>query len=384
MTALDEAILDDATALEAGDPSQMLRAVASSAAQIRMAVTAAAEAGLAAVSELGRPRALVVAGMGGSGISGDVLSAVAGPTSPVPVVVHRGYGLPPWVGAADLVVAVSCSGGTEETLSAADEAIRRGVPVVGVGRADSGLGRRCESARAPMVAVPMQVGPRATLWGLATPLLVLAARLGLVDLGQRDEQLERAAERLELLAEVCRPDRETFVNPAKSLALELAGTITMIWGSGQIGPVAAYRMVCQLAENAKYPAIAGALPEAHHNQVVALDGRLAAGSAEADIFRDRVDDEEPLRLRLVLVDDERGDAASKESTRADISDEVAQSRGVPVTRLRSEGASAIERLASVVGLIDYATVYLALAQGIDPTPVPPIDELKKRLESPVV
>jgi glucose/mannose-6-phosphate isomerase len=162
VTGLDEQLLDDVAALEAGDPSQMLRAVASSAAQIRMAVTSAAEAGLDAVRELGRPRAIVVAGMGGSGISGDVLVAVTGQASPVPLIVHRGYGLPGWVGAADLVVSVSCSGSTEETLSATDEAIRRGTPLVGVGRAGSPLARRCESARAPFVPVTMQEGPRAT------------------------------------------------------------------------------------------------------------------------------------------------------------------------------------------------------------------------------
>ena len=376
MTALNETALDDVAALDAGDPSQMLRAVASSASQIRMAVTASREAGLATVSELGRPRAVVVAGMGGSGISGDVLAAVAGTASPVPFYVHRGYGLPAWVGAADLVVAVSCSGGTEETLSATDETIRRGVPLVGVGRLESPLARRCEMARAPLVPVTMQVGPRATLWGLATPLLVLAARLGLADLGNGDEQLERAAERLEQIAELCRPDREVFVNPAKSLALDLAGTLPMIWGSGQVGPVAAYRMMCQLAENAKYPSVPGALPEAHHNQVVALDGLLAGGAADHDIFRDRVEDESPVRLRLVLLDDE-----PEQTSRAEISDEIAQARGVAVTRLRTEGASAVERLASIVGLIDYASVYLALAQGIDPTPVAPIDALKQRLES---
>ena len=380
MTAVDETALDDVAALEAGDPSQMLRAVASSAAQIRMAVTAAAESGLGAVSGLGRPRALVVAGMGGSGISGDVLLAVAGPSCPVPLLVHRGYGLPGWVGAADLVVAVSCSGGTEETLSAADEAIRRGVPMVGVGRVDSPLGRRCEMARAPIVPVTMQVGPRATLWGLATPLLVLAARLGLVDLGDGDGDLERAAVRLEQVAETCRPDRELFVNPAKTLAAEIAGSLPMVWGSGQIGPVAAYRMVCQLAENAKYPAVGGALPEAHHNQVVTFDGVLAGASSEADLFRDRVEDDDPLRLRLLLVDDEASAEDDASSGRAGISADVAEARGVPVSRLRAEGTSAVERLASVVGVLDYASVYLALLQGVDPTPVGPIDELKKRLQ----
>jgi glucose/mannose-6-phosphate isomerase len=211
-------------------------------------------------------------------------------------------------------------------------------------------------------------------------LLIAAARLGLLDFGSGDQHLEDAAVRLEQVAEICRPDRETFVNPAKSLALELAGSLPMIWGAGQIGPVTAYRMACQLAENAKYPSVFGALPEAHHNQVVAFDGALAAAGGDGDaFFRDRVDDDEPLRLRLVVVDD--GD--DETGARAHVSEQVAEARGIPVRRLRAEGASPVERLASLVGLVDYTSVYLALAQRIDPTPVAAIDELKKRLAGPV-
>ncbi|HET6910214.1 MAG TPA: SIS domain-containing protein, partial [Mycobacteriales bacterium] len=323
--------------------------------------------------------ALVVAGMGGSGISGDVLVAVAGPRCPVPIVVHRGHGLPGWVGAADIVCAVSCSGRTEETLSAADEAVRRGAPLVGIGAADSPLADRCLAARAAFVPVEMRVGPRATLWGLATPLLVLAGELRLLDLGADDVHLEQAARRLEQVAEACRPDREAFVNPGKALALELGGTLPLIWGAGQVGPVAAYRAACQLAENAKLPALSGALPEAHHNQVVVLDGALAGASTDADLFRDRVDDEPPVRIRLLLLDDERND----DEHRATASVELADARGVGVTRIGSEGAAPFERLASLVGLLDFASVYLALGQGIDPTPVDAIDELKQRLAVPV-
>lgn len=376
---IDEARLDDVAGLEETDQSQMLRAVASSAAQVRRSRTSAHEAGLEQLAELGRPRAVVVAGMGGSGISGDVLATVAGSSCPVPVVTHRGYGLPGWVGAADVVLAVSCSGRTEETLSATDEAVRRGARLLGVGAADSPLAQRCASARAAFVPVEAQLAPRATLWGLATPLLVAGARLGLLDLGANDVQLESAATRLEQVAEACRPDREAFVNPGKGLALELAGTLPMIWGAGQVGPVAAHRAVCQLAENAKLVAVSGALPEAHHNQVVALDGALAGASAEVDLFRDRVDAESPLRIRLVLLDDEQDTAAARIEASADIAD----ARGVPVTRLSAEGDGAVERLASLVGLLDYASVYLALGHGIDPTPVDAIAELKERLRAPV-
>jgi glucose/mannose-6-phosphate isomerase len=379
MVDVDEARLDDPVRLESIDAGQMLRAVASSAAQIRTSITAAAEARIATLAEVGRPRAVVVAGMGGSGISGDVLAAVAGAACPVPIVVHRGYGLPAWVGAADLVLAVSCSGRTEETLSAADEAARRGTSLLGVGATGSPLADRCATARAPYVPVAMQSAPRATLWGLATPLLLAGARLGLLELGENDTDLEAAAVRLEQVAEACRPDREAFVNPGKTLALELAGALPMCWGAGQVGPVAATRLSCQLAENAKYPSIAGALPEAQHNQVVALDGQFATGSDD-DLFRDRVDDDAAVRLRLVLLDDERDDTPSP---RTEVSEELADGRGVPITRLRAEGSSAVERLASLVGLVDYASVYLAIAQGIDPSPVVAIDELKKRIATPV-
>jgi glucose/mannose-6-phosphate isomerase len=279
------------------------------------------------------------------------------------------------VGAADLVVSVSCSGATADTLSATDEAIRRGSRLIGVCADESPLAQRCLQARAAQVSVVAELAPRSSLWGLALPVVVACARLSLIDLGARDAALEATAERLESIAEACRPDRESFVNPAKALALELAGSLPMAWGAGQTGGVAAYRFACQLAENAKHPAVAGALPEAHHNQIVSLDGRMAGGSADADLFRDRVDDEEPLRLRLVLLHDDDEPATAD---RVEASVDLADARGVPVSRLRSEGTHPLERLASLVGLIDYASVYLAIGQGIDPTPVDAIDAVKAR------
>jgi glucose/mannose-6-phosphate isomerase len=374
---IDDAVLDDAARIDAGDPDGMLRAVATSAAQVRSSATAAAEAGLDRLDAVGRPRAVVVAGMGGSAIAGDVLAALAAPAAPVPVVVHRGPGLPGWVGAADVVIAVSCSGSTKETLAATDEAARRGATLVGVGAADSPLARRCTQARAPFVAVVRQLTPRSSMWALATPVLMTGTRLGLVDIGVDGDALEQAAVRLEQVAEMCRPDRESFVNPAKQLALDIAGTVPLVWGAGLTGGVAAYRLMCQLAENAKYPAAAGSLPEAHHNQVVTFDGPLAGAAADDDIFRDRVDDVAAMRLRAVLVHDD--DGGEDTAARVEVSEQVATARGVPVSSLRSEGVTPLERLASLVGVIDYATVYLAIAEGVDPTPVAPIDELKARL-----
>ncbi len=354
----------------------MLRAVATSAAQVREGARLAREAGLERLSPDTQPRAVVVAGMGGSAIAGDVLAAVAGDGCRLPVVVHRGYGLPGWVGAADLVIGVSCSGATEETLSAVDEAVRRGSSLLAVGAADSPLSHRAEQARAPFVPVYADGRqPRACIWSLATPLLVAGDALGF--LSAPEPALEAAAERLEQVALTCRPDSESFVNPAKSLAVDLAGSLPLVWGSGQVGPVAAYRFVCQLAENGKYPAVPGGLPEANHNQVVTFDGPFASSPAGEDFFRDRTEPD-PMRLRLVLLRDPAGEHPQV-ARRADASREVAEDRGVDVTELAAEGGSPVERLAGLVGLLDYASVYLALLYGIDPTPVGPILELKDRI-----
>ena len=150
MTLTDQERLDDQSLLEAADPGGVLRQVASAAAQVRTSARVTAETDLGRVISAGRPRAIVVTGMGGSGVAAEVLSAVCGPGSASPVVAHHDYGLPGWVGAADLVIAVSCSGTTEETLSAAAEAVRRGCPLLGVGGAGSPLAIVAEQARAPV------------------------------------------------------------------------------------------------------------------------------------------------------------------------------------------------------------------------------------------
>ena len=232
------------------------------------------EADLDEIIDAGRPRAIVVTGMGGSGVAGDVLAAVCGPGCPVQVLPVHDYQLPAWVGAADLVIAVSCSGGTEETIAAATAAVRRGCRLIGVGGEESPLAMIAQQARAPFIGVPSAGMPRSTLWGLSMPLVVIASRLGLLEAGA--EEYESAAAELERISYLCRPDSESFVNPAKSLALELSGTLPMIWGTSPLAAVAAYRFGCQLNENAKYPAVIGALPEANHNQVVTFDGPFAA------------------------------------------------------------------------------------------------------------
>jgi glucose/mannose-6-phosphate isomerase len=373
----DDTVLDDLDALAALDPGDMLRATADSGAQVRRALSATDPAALARIADEGRPRAVVVVGMGGSGISGDVLAAVCGHGCPVPVSTVRGYTLPGWVGPLDLVIAVSCSGSTEETLQVAGEAVKRGTRLVGVGAAGSPLEELVRSLPSA-VFLPVDAGslmPRAALWLLATPLLLIADALGLADVPV--SALERAADVLDETSVECGPATPLADNPGKLLGVSMATSLPMVWGTSTLGEVAAYRLACQLNENAKLPVVFGAVPEANHNQVVALDGPFV-GHDSSDIFRDPVEDGAgPARLRLVLLRD--SDEHPQDARRADVSQDLAERRDVAVDVLRAHEGLPVVRLASLIGLADWASVYAAIALGIDPSPIGPIVELKARI-----
>ena len=397
--------LDTPDVIEAADPADTLRQVASAAAQVRTALRACVETDLSAFAPDARPRAIVVAGMGGSGLAGEMLNAMIGLSSPVQVVVGQAERLPGWVGAANAVLAVSCSGTTPETLAIATEAARRGCRLAGVGAEGSPLHRIAEQARAPFVPVVPAGLPRSMLWALAIPLLVIADRLGVARIGR--DVYEQAASRLEEVSHQCRPASESFVNPGKSLALNLVGALPMVWGTSVLSGVAARRFASQLNENAKYPAIAGVLPEAAHNQVAAFDGPFAPRSSRLSAPGGRQEPGSPLpspddvadigglsgweldyeeteqasgftALRLVLIADP--DENPRVGAQRAAVTELAGQRGVGMSELAMDGEHPLVRLASVIQLTDYASVYLAIASGIDPGQTVAIQDLQTRIE----
>jgi glucose/mannose-6-phosphate isomerase len=388
--------LDTPDVIEAADPSDMLRQVASAAAQVRTALRSCRETDLSGLAPDVRPRAIVVVGMGSSGVAGDILGAVAGPGTPVQIVTVQTERLPGWVGAADVVLAVSCSGTSAETLAIATAAARRGCRLAGVGAEGSALHRIAEQARAPFIPVVHAGLPRSMLWALTIPLLVMAERLGVVRIDP--DVYELTASRLEDVSHQCRPASESFVNPGKSLALDLAGTLPVVWGTSALSGVAARRFAGQLNENAKYPAIAGVLPSATHNQVAMFDGPFAPGAGRApaglaqgqngppdlaswDPEYDETDQDEidgPTSLRLVVIADPDEDQLVG-AQRAAVT-ELAGLRGIGVSELSMDGEHPLVRLAGVVQLADYASVYLAIASGIDPGQAAAITDLKARIE----
>jgi fructoselysine-6-P-deglycase FrlB-like protein len=381
----DEARLDDPDALAQGDPGRMLRATAAAGPQIREAMQLASETDLARLGEEGRPRALVIAGVGTAARTGEVLAAVAGPRSPVPVLAHRSPGVPGWVGAADVVVAVSASGHSPEALAAAEAAARRGARLVAVGAPGTPLQSVAETARAPFIPVPRRAPARASLWGLVVPVVLAGRALGLIKVAEAD--LVETAARLDDDAERCRESAESFVNPAKSLALDLAGSVPVVWGSSPLAAVAAGRFADLLSTNARYPAIEGSLGEVGRGRIGLLDGVFGGLTEKGrDIFADRTTGE-PTRMHLVLLRDggltveneDNGEPVAVEERRAEAVAALARRRGIRCTVLTAAGGSPLERLASLVAVPDFASIYLALAHGLDPMAVPAVSELKTAL-----
>jgi glucose/mannose-6-phosphate isomerase len=254
---------------------------------------------------------------------------------------------------------VSCSGGTEETLSAAEEAVRRGVRIVTVGAPDSALADLGARGRGPHVPVAPGGVPRAKLWSLAVPLLVLGDALGVCRAPRAE--LDATADLLDVLTERYKVAKESFLNPAKAIALAFADTLPVVWGTSPLAGVAAYRAACQFNENADRHAVWGVVPESNHNQVVAFDDPAAT-----ERFR-----------QLFLRDSDEHPAVAR---RVEATQEMARERGIGFDEVVAEGASPTARIASLIACADFATTYLALATGVDPTAMAPITTLKRMVE----
>ena len=376
---INDLLLDDIEGMTALDPSNMLTAVASSGAQMREAVATVDRALLEAIAKDEQPRNLVIAGLGGSGIGGQVLRAVLGHSTPIPIHIEQSHSLPGWVGPLDMVVGVSCSGMTEETLATTTEAGRRGARVITIGAGGSDLEKVSESISGAIHFAIDAKGrsPRASLWTHATPLLLVANALGIAHIDETE--FETAADLMDELSVANGPVSALSDNPAKALGLSCAESLPMVWGTGMIGATAAARFMAQLAENAKIPAAHGELPEVGHNQIVTFDGVLAGAGSSQDIFRDRETEGIERKIHLfILRDTNEHPAVAK---RIGIVGKIASDRDVPVTLIQAKGNHPISRLASLIIPTDWASVYAGLALGIDPSQISTINQLKAGLLS---
>lgn len=308
--------------------------------------------------DLSAVRLVVIAGVGGSGVAGDVVATLAAHGSSVPVLTCKHGVLPGWVGPGVLVVACSHSGRTAEARAAAVAADDAGAQVATIS-AGGPLASLAADRGWPAVQVPGGPPPRHALGSLVVPLLRL---LGL------DADLDETVDHLGRLAGALGRDVPSDRNPAKQLGARLAdGRLPVVFGGSGLAAVAAGRLKTQLNENAKLPVIAGALPDLAHHEVM---GWERAGPLDG-------------RVRLVWVRDhaqERADGAPGSPTHARAVAEVTElfgRRGAPVDELAAEGDAPLTRLATLVLRADLVSVYAALARGVDPSPIAAIERLKR-------
>ena len=343
--------LDDPAAIARVDPSDARGVLTGFPEQCRRA----AELVAAPTPAADRPRVVVVAGMGGSAAGGDIVAACGAGSVEVPVLVHRGYGLPAPAAAGALVIASSYSGETAEVLSAVEVALARGVPVVAI-TAGGTLGRIAAAHGLPRVALPPGLMPRMALGYLLLPAIALLAGCG-VAVATKDEVIE-AIEVVTAMAGDLAPERPASANEAKRLALAVGRRLPVVYG-GQVTGLAAYRWKTDFEENAKVFALAGAVPETTHNEIEAWR-RPGARAMQLVLLRD-AGEPAPVSRRIVVFRDLAGPAAGG------------------VSEAWSRGRGVLARLLSLVYLGQWTSYYLAVLRDVDPWSIPLLDEVKRRM-----
>ena len=349
-------VLEDREKMVASDPAGMYERLENFPDQLREALAMGRDTPLSVSGD--GITSVAVAGMGGSAIGGELAAGYLAGSMSVPLSVIRSYSLPAYVGPSTLLYVSSYSGNTEETLSAYADARERGARIV-CSATGGQVGRIAEEAGHDIVRVPTGYPPRAALGFGLVPLLFVLGRLGLApdpsdDVEDAIETVRSGVERLGLAA---RPGE----NEAKELASWLLGRVPVVYGTAPATSVVANRWCGQFSENSKVVAHRNELPEMNHNEIVGWSGtRPMGGDARVMFLRDQ--DDHPRVAR-----------------RTEITREAIAEVGAEVRDVVSRGSTKLARLVSLVQLGDFVSFYLAMLGGIDPTPVAPIDRLKKEL-----
>ncbi|MEM2107664.1 MAG: bifunctional phosphoglucose/phosphomannose isomerase [Candidatus Bathyarchaeia archaeon] len=353
MSKAAASFLDSPEKIGKVDRSNMLAFYVEAAAHYREATKISARISMPSA----RFEHIVVAGMGGSAIGGELLKDWASGRARVPIDVCRGYSLPAYVGEKSFVVLASYSGETEETLSVFLDAVRRRCMLFCISSGGSLL-NFAEKLGVPYMRVPSGFQPRAALPYMFMPLLMLLENAGVIS-----GVCEELAEALPLLERICSenaPDKSVKDNFAKQLALGIVGTVPVVYGFGFYRSVA-QRFKQQFNENSKVPSKWEFLPELNHNEIVGWEkaGKLAK-CFSAIFFRDK---NEPIEIRSrIEITKMLMPAASK------------------TFEVWAQGESALARMLSTIGIGDFTSVYLAVLRNVDPTPVSTIALLKEKMK----
>lgn len=300
---------------------------------------------------------IVLSGLGGSAIGGDLLKSYLASELKIPFIVNRHYTLPGFVGRKSLVIISGYSGNTEETTAAFKEATKRRAKILCISSGGK-VEKTARKKRIPSIRIPGGLQPRAALGYSFFPLLVILARLGFIKSKTREIN-ETIALLNEKSDEYGSPDPAS--NKAFQLAENLRGRIGVIYSSTERFDAVATRWRGQIAENGKSLMFGHVLPEMNHNELVGWKTLI----------------EQMREMQVIFLRDKNDHPRVK--VRMDITKRVLAEHTAHIAEVWSEGTSPLARMFSLVHLGDWVSFYLAILQGIDPTPVKVIDYLKDEL-----
>jgi len=303
------------------------------------------------------PKNIIVVGMGGSAIGGEILQDWLRDTLPIPIQVCRDYTLPAYVNKDTLVFVNSYSGNTEETLTAFLTSIHRKCTVTAV-TSGGQLGSFCKKLQVPHIIIPKGLQPRVAIPYMFFPLPVLMKKMGIIS--NIETELEEAIQVLEKVAKANAPDVPTENNRAKTIAQELMETIPVIYGFRQYSSIA-HRLKAQFNENSKVPSKCDVFPELNHNETVGYEAPETLNKKHSVILIR--DPQEPPEIR----------------NRIETTTNLVFNRANKVLEITAEGEGKLAKMFSVMCTGDFASVYLAILQNKDPTPVNIIVRVKSEL-----
>lgn len=308
--------------------------------------------------EFGNVRNIVVSGMGGSAIGGDLLRSLFSGVCPVPIVINRNYSIPEFVNEETLFIAASYSGNTEETLSAFKAAISKQAKVITISTGGE-LENYSKAAGTPHFSIPLRgIQPRCAFGYLFIPMTVFLSKLGLIP--DCTSEIEEAVELLTHTAQRLSPGIPVEENEAKQIARAVYDRLPVVYASQNYFDVVAMRWKGQFNENSKMMSFHNIIPEMNHNEIVGW-------GIPADVTS---------RCIAVFLCDNAD--IPKIRKRIDITRDLLSAETQTIT-VQAHGDSPLAKALYLIYVGDFASYYLAILNGVDPTPIARINLFKSKL-----
>jgi len=301
---------------------------------------------------------LAILGMGGSGFVGDIIKSLVKDEIDIPVEIVKSYDLPGFVKNGWLVIPVSYSGNTEETIIAARQALERGCTLLCV-TAGGEMEKIARENNQAIIKVPSGFQPRGASGYLFFSTYLVLGRMGIIDINAGD--VKEALDLIKNKASRYRREVKTVENYAKKIALEIGNKLPVIYGTSGILSAVAFRWKCELNENSKFPSFWSEFPELNHNETVGWENL------------------KELTSNFILIVFKDSAATARIKVRIDTTVKIIKDNLNKIIEIPVEGKSKLAKAMSLMYLGDIASVYLALLNGTDPTPVDKILVLKAEL-----